>query len=145
MADIALAGTMRVALAPFRDRLPSAILEQEILRVVATIAPNEGEDPLSVAREEILRWARNRAGKVLPPEAWLGKPFEVLAAGRTILAASVEIEQNELWSLRADDPDKSVPERWRTSPFLRGSPMLRVVQTSILFISRAVASARLGI
>lgn len=89
--------------------------EREILRVVATIHHDGGNDVFVQARREVLKWARNRAGVVLPTHAWQGVPFEALAAGRTTMGAVVESDSNVLWSLRGDDPDKTVPGRiWST-------------------------------
>lgn len=115
MADASAGGTLAAAFAPIRDRLPRAIVEREILRVVASIAPAQGGDLLSLARQEVLKWARKRAGDELPDEAWQGLAFEALAAGRTTMGTSIETEGSSLWSLRADDPDKSVAGRiWST-------------------------------
>ena len=81
----------------------------------STITPLEREDVLPVARTEVLRWARRRAGAELPADAWHGSAFEMLAAGRTTMGASFETESGSLWSLRQDDPDGSVPGRiWST-------------------------------
>jgi len=107
--------TLAEALKPVRDRLPRAIVEREILRVVATIPGRPDEDALHVARQEALKWARKRAGGDLPQDAWKGAEFEILSAGRTTMAAYIKTENYILWSLRGDDPDKEVPGRiWST-------------------------------
>lgn len=117
-------GPMAAALAPIRQNLPGMAREREILRIVATIPAHDEQDLLNVARGEVLRWARNRAAGELPKEAWEGKSFEALAAGRTTMAALVTSGDSVLWSLRGDDPDKAVPGRiWSTEVSLgRKSP-----------------------
>lgn len=117
-------GAMSAALAPIRKNPMRIAREREILRVVATIPAHEQDDLLAAARDEVLRWARNRAADKLPEEAWEGRSFEVLAAGRTTMAALVTTGDSVLWALRGDDPDKSVPGRiWSTEVSLgRKSP-----------------------
>lgn len=100
---------------PFRPRSQSSIFEREILRVVGTIPSRDDGTSLAAARNEVLRWASNRAGKELPLTSWGGAAFELLSAGRNTFAANVEIDNGYLWSIRGDDPDKSVPGRvWST-------------------------------
>lgn len=108
-------GPIAAALAPLRARMPRAIIEREILRVVAAI-PTEGVDaPFEKARAEVLNWAAKRAGQPLPDSARDGAAFELLAAGRTILGVRVDTEGSNIWSIRGDDPDKTVPGRvWST-------------------------------
>lgn len=98
-----------------------AITEREILRVVATIPFRaEENNTLSAARSEALRWAAKRTGQPVPTAGLAGGTFEILSAGRTILAVNVEVEDGVLWSLKADDPDKNVPGRvWSTEVTLR--------------------------
>ena len=117
-------GPMAAALAPIRQNLPGMAREREILRIVATIPAHDEHDLLDAARDEVLRWARKRAAGKLPKEAWDGKSFEALAAGRTTMAALVTAGDSVLWSLRGDDPDKAVPGRiWSTEVSLgRKSP-----------------------
>jgi hypothetical protein len=104
-------GPMAAALAPIRSRLAGAATDREILRVVATIPAHTDMDLMSVARDEVLIWARKRAAGELPKEAWDGLSFEALTAGRTTMAALVASGDSTLWSLRGDDPDKNVPGR----------------------------------
>lgn len=106
---------MAAALEPLRARLPRAIVEREILRIVATI-PTEGiNSPFERAQNEVLKWFARRAGQDLPKDAWAGHGFEILAAGRTTLGVKVDAEGGNIWSIRGDDPDKTVPGRvWST-------------------------------
>jgi hypothetical protein len=104
-------GQMADALVPLQSRLSRIISEREVLRVVATIPASEKLDVLTSAREEILKWARKRAGAILPADAWQGKDFELPVAGRATMASCVETGDGVLWSLRGDDPDKNVAGR----------------------------------
>lgn len=108
-------GPMANALAPLHAKMPKAVQEREILRVVALL---EGIDPVAVmkqAQREILIWAQNRSGGQLPETAWGGLPFEYFSGGRTTLVARIPGDDIELWALRGDDPDKEVPGRiWTT-------------------------------
>lgn len=114
-SEINQLGPMAAAIAPIRQNLPRMAREREILRVVATIPAHDEQDLLNAARDEVLRWASKRAAGGLPNEAWEGQSFEVLAAGRTTMAALVTAGDSVLWSLRGDDPDKAVPGRiWST-------------------------------
>lgn len=99
------------ALAPLQGQLSRLIDEREILRVVATIPSSQEFDIFTCAQEEVLKWARKRAGVILPTGAWRGEDFELPAAGRTTMASSVETDGGLLWSLRGDDPDKQVAGR----------------------------------
>ncbi|WP_139278733.1 MULTISPECIES: hypothetical protein [Sphingobium] len=85
--------------------------EREILRVVSEISNNSNFDVMNAARSEILKWARKRAGSILPAEAWNGMHFELPVAGRATMASCVENGDGVIWSLRADDPDKNVAGR----------------------------------
>lgn len=103
------------ALAPLRGAAAGSIVEREILRVVSTIPGNVEVDILQHARREVLKWATKRAGGNLPDHAWQGDAFEMLSVGRTTMGATVQTESSSLWSLRGDDPDKTVPGRiWST-------------------------------
>ncbi|MDC0887350.1 hypothetical protein OAS19_06135 [Altererythrobacter sp.] len=117
-------GQMAAALAPLQRRLPQLVEEREILRLVSIIPASTETDGFSLARAEILKWARKRAGSVLPEEAWQGAEFELPVAGRATLASCVETENALLWSLRGDDPDKRVAGRiWSTEMSLgRNAP-----------------------
>jgi len=106
---------VNAALIPIRARAQRSIFEREILRVVATIPTDEVDKPFEEARTSILKWAAKRAGRQLPEEAWEGLAFEVLAAGRTTLGVRVDVDGSNVWSIRGDDPDKTIAGRvWST-------------------------------
>ena len=117
-------GTMAEALAPLRARMPRAVREQEILRIAATLPPDEGESALENPYREVLAWAQRRAGGRLPQEAWEGTSFEYLAGGRTTMGVCLTTaETADIWALRADDPDKAVPGRvWTTEVSIGHEP-----------------------
>lgn len=108
-------GTMAEALAPLRARMPQQVREQEILRIAAYMPDNTGESIVEVARREVLAWAQRRSGSRLPGGAWNGESFESFAGGRTTIGARLSVDTTDLWALRADDPDRTVPGRiWTT-------------------------------
>jgi hypothetical protein len=67
------------------------------------------------ARREVLAWAQKRCRGHLPTAAWDGQGFDYLAGGRTTLGVRILEDATDLWALRGDDPDKTVPGRtWTT-------------------------------
>lgn len=116
------------AILPRRQQRPAETVEREILRVVATIPASQDTDSFVLAQQEVLRWARKRAAGDFPAEAWDGQAFESLTAGRTTMAAVVTSGESLLWSLRGDDPDKTVPGRiWSTEVSLgRTAPLSEI-------------------
>ena len=65
-------------------------------------------------RGEILKWASNRAGRLLPDEAWQGDSFELESVGGQPVEAT-HLEDPVYYALRMDDADKNVPRRhWKT-------------------------------
>jgi hypothetical protein len=108
-------GLMADALSPLRARVPSVVREREILRVAATIPHPTPSAAIELARREVLAWAQRRSGGPLPSAAWDGKGFEYMPGGRTILGARIQVQGADLWALRGDDPDKTIPGRtWTT-------------------------------
>ncbi len=89
--------------------------EQEILRVVADLSGSNPEDVVTSARNQVLRWAQNKATGVFPPAAWAHRSFERPAGGRNCSVVRLESELQDVWSLRIEDPDKTVAGRvWTT-------------------------------
>ncbi|WP_300975064.1 hypothetical protein [Sphingomonas sp. LHG3406-1] len=126
---------MAAALAPLRARMPRAVVEREILRVVATIPGADERDRLEDARQEVLRWAQRRMAERLPVEAWSGGTFETLAAGRTTMGSLLSVDGTTLWSLRADDPDKNVAGRiWSTEVSLGRTASSQEVQLGVRLV-----------
>lgn len=87
--------------------------EHEILRVAASLP----EEPTAIktAVDEILRWVQNKTIGDLPPDAWSHRSFEHLSSGRSSTAVRIETADEDIWALRIEDPDKTVPGRiWTT-------------------------------
>lgn len=109
--------SLREALTPIANRYRPAVREHEILRVSAQLAA--GDDQLSFARTEVLKWAQRRAGRPFPDEAWEHRDFEQALSGRNISAARLQRDGVDIWAIRSDDPDKSIPGRvWTTEVVL---------------------------
>jgi hypothetical protein len=121
------------ALQPLKSRMSKMIREFEILRISAKI---EGGTPItsaSNARHEVLKWVERKAGRNLPPEAWDSQDYEFLHGGRNSSAARLINQKVDIWSLRTEDPDKTVPGRvWIHEIAIGGrpseAPMLSVRQ-----------------
>lgn len=110
-----MSGPMAEALAPLRARFGRAIREREVLRITAHIGASNSQAALERARREVLAWAQRRCGGNLPKRAWEGEKFDYISAGRTTLGVRLTHEAVDLWALRGDDPDKTVPGRiWTT-------------------------------
>lgn len=101
-------------LSPIMARM-RVVREFEILRVSATIFGKDSTKNAEIARKEVLRWAQNRSGGRLPPEAWNFENFEYLSGGRNSVGVRLRNEDSDIWAIRADDPDKNVAGRiWTT-------------------------------
>lgn len=99
------------ALSPLARMIPRIARNIEILRVSAQL---DGEDlaaSSNAARAAVLKWASNRAGAVLPEEAWDHRDFDLMAGGRNSAAVRIATDAIDLWALRAEDPDKNVAGR----------------------------------
>jgi hypothetical protein len=100
---------------PETARTRKAVREQEILRVVADLQHGDGKKIVFAARNEILKWAQNKTVGILPQEAWEFKSFELLSGGRSCSVVHLETDEKDIWSLRIEDPDKTVAGRiWTT-------------------------------
>ena len=96
-------------------RAPHGSREREVLRVSGVIHGGPGQVTAGEVRTECLRWVVNRTGGSLPEGAWRGEPFELFRGGRNAIAVHVTQERHDLWCVRTDDPDKTVPGRtWST-------------------------------
>lgn len=106
---------LRDALRPMAARLPKVVREHEILRVAGSLAGRDHTKSAQAAREEVLNWAQKRSGGRLPLEAWNFNPFEFFSGGRNSSAVRIKTTTADIWSIRADDPDKNIAERvWTT-------------------------------
>lgn len=87
------------------------MVEHEILRIAATVLGADPAEAAEAARREVLAWAQNRSGGKLPPEAWALEKFEHMSGGRNSAGVRLRSEESDIWAIRADDPDKTVPGR----------------------------------
>lgn len=96
-------------------RPPLQVREREVLRVSARLAGANPGDAVAAARNEALRWARNKTIGNLPSEAWDHNSFEHLSGGRNCAAVRLKSGDEDVWAARVEDPDKTVPGRiWTT-------------------------------
>lgn len=96
-------------------RFPVQVREREILRVSARLAGADPANAVTAARNEVLRWARNKTIGNLPNEAWNHNSFEHLSGGRNCAAVRLKSGEEDVWAARVEDPDKTVPGRiWTT-------------------------------
>jgi hypothetical protein len=110
-----MSASLQDALAPLAARIGRVVREHEVLRVAAVLHGADLSSVTELARREVLRWAQKRCGGQLPPEAWRLDSFEFLFGGRNSSAVRIATAGADIWSIRADDPDKEVPERvWTT-------------------------------
>jgi hypothetical protein len=95
--------------------MPVIAREHEVLRVAAIVHGKDRPDAAAKARREVLGWAQKRSARRLPEAAWAFKEFEYLSGGRNSVAVRIETDDTDIWAIRADDPDKTVPGRiWTT-------------------------------
>ncbi len=106
---------LKDALAPIAARMPKVVREHEILRVAANILGKDPRTLAETARREVLAWVQRRSGGRLPEEAWGFRSFEYFSGGRNSVGERIQNDALDVWAVRADDPDKSIPERvWTT-------------------------------
>ena len=87
---------------------------QPVSLVVLRLKAAAAGDAFAAARQIVLDWISQRAGRPLPPEAWRGEGFELEDIGSQRTAA-VSIETPRYWAARMDDGDRTVPQRsWVT-------------------------------
>ncbi len=91
------------------------IREREVLRVSGVLAEDDFQHAAYAARAQVLRWAENRAPSRFSSEAWAQQSFEHLSSGRSRVAVRLSVNGADYWSIRVEDPDKSVAGRiWTT-------------------------------
>lgn len=100
-----------------RDRLSTVSPVSQVLLHL------RGQDQTKIfqdARQAVLAWMSNRAGRMLPEAAWLGESFELVEIGAQNTAA-VAINEPMYWTARLDDADKDIPMRVWTSEIAIGA------------------------
>jgi hypothetical protein len=111
----ASAGPFAAKLAPLAERLRGSYsVVRPVSQVVLQLRGRPDADAFEIARNVVVGWIRNRAGRPLPPEALKGESFELEEVGSQRTAA-VAIEHPRYWAARLDDSDRYVPRRdWVT-------------------------------
>jgi len=106
---------MAEQLAPVAARLRGVYsVVQSVSQVILEIRREHETDVFATARNIVINWVKDRAGRPLPPQAWKGEGFELEEIGSQRTAA-VNIDQPRYWAARLDDSDKEVPQRsWVT-------------------------------
>ncbi|TCU21816.1 hypothetical protein EV130_110160 [Rhizobium azibense] len=96
-------------------RMPTVVREYEIMRIAAAVGGRDGIKSADAARREVLIWAQKRVGGLLPDQAWSGNDFDHFAGGRNCVGVRITNGGSDIWAIRIDDPDKTVPGRnWTT-------------------------------
>ena len=129
---------LRAALAPLADRFPKIVREHEILRISANLGGIGRENLTEAARKHILAWVQNRCGGTLPPDAWKGYAFEYFSGGRNSLGIRLTSDEADLWAIRAEDPDKTVPGRVWTTEIVVGE----LADKDVSFSARLLVSTK---
>ena len=95
--------------------MPRVVREHEVLRVAGWMPDDNPTASANTAIGEVLKWSQKRCGGQLPPEAWTRKSFDYLSGGRNSSCIHLQSGTSDLWTIRAEDPDKTVAERvWTT-------------------------------
>jgi hypothetical protein len=108
------------ALRPLAAKLGLSVVEHEVMRVAATVGGTDASKSADLARREILAWAQKRSGAQLPPEAWAMQGFEHMSGGRNCAGLRFKAGETDIWAIRADDPDKTIPGRIWTHEIVIG-------------------------
>lgn len=133
-----MASSFSEALSPLVKRLPRPVRDIEILRLVANLDGGDFDASAHMARKAAVAWAKGRAGGELPKEAWGHQDFELLTGGRNSTGVRFVTDTVDLWALRAEDPDKTVPGRnWTTEIVIGGKRGERPHMSLRLIVSTA--------
>lgn len=123
------------ALRSVAARMPQVVREHEIMRVAATVCGRDSVKSAETTRQEVLKWAQKRIGGRLPQEAWSGGDFDHLAGGRNCVGVRIDSEESDIWAIRIDDPDKTVPGRNWTTEVVVGLKLPQSPQLSIRLLA----------
>jgi hypothetical protein len=86
-------GSMAEQLAPVSARLRGVYsVVQSVSQVILEIRREHETDVFATARNIVINWVKDRAGRPLPPQAWKGEGFELEEIGSQRTAA-VKIDQ----------------------------------------------------
>jgi hypothetical protein len=116
--------------------MPRVVREHEILRLAAIVQDQDKLRAAEAIRREVLVWTQNKGGGRLPQEAWAFDGFDYFSGGRNSSAIRIKAEDIDIWTVRADDPDKNVPGRvWTTEILIGLSGKLKCFFTTRLLVS----------
>jgi hypothetical protein len=123
-----LRGSLAEQLAPVAARLRGSYsVVRPVTQVTLELRREHSDDVFAIARDAVLNWVRQRAGRPLPPQASKGEAFELEDVGSQRTAA-VSIDKPRYWAARLDDSDKEVPQRsWVTEVGIAERPDNSVV------------------
>lgn len=108
-----------------------------ISQVLLQLKSDDQQATFGDARQAVLAWMSNRAGRKLPEAAWRGESFELVDVGAQNTAA-VAINEPMYWTARLDDADKLVPMRvWTTEVAIAVDP-----NGSVIFGARLINVSR---
>ncbi len=128
--------SLEEGLPPLAARVGPVVREHEVLRIAATLHGKDTKQAADEARRQVLTWAQNRCGGKLPPDAWNFETFEYFAGGRNSLGVRLRTEGSDIWTIRADDPDKSVAGRvWTTEVVIGARPGQRARFSARLLVN----------
>ena len=110
---------IREKLAPLATALRrKEALVQPISQVLVNLPRNPAA--FGKARDRVVGWMNDRAGRKLPQAAWEGRSFALDEIGSQ-RAEAVCLDAPRYWSARIDDADKDVASRtWTTEVSLAG-------------------------
>jgi hypothetical protein len=122
------AGPFTAKLAPLAQQLRGSYsVVRPVSQVVLQLRGKPGADAFEIARNTVIGWIKNRAGRPLPPEAAKGESFELEEVGSQRTAA-VAIDSPRYWAARLDDSDKDVARRdWVTEVGIAERPNKDVI------------------
>jgi len=91
---------------------------RHVVSITADVVGGDRQKTMEAAKQKVLKWLSVRVGD-LPSDAWEGKSFEHMTPGRFAAGVSIPVPHGEYWTVRCDDPDKTIPGRtWTTEAAL---------------------------
>src|ERR1019366_7577020 len=96
-------------LAPAIARLRGSYsIVRPVSQVILELRRQGSTDPFVIARNAVINWVKDRAGRPLPPQALRGEAFELEDVGSQRTAA-VSINHPRYWAARLDDSEVGSP------------------------------------
>ena len=123
------------ALSGMAGRMPKVVREHEILRLAAHIVGKDPSKAADAARREVLAWAQRRVGGQLPDSAWSAGEFDYLAGGRNCTGTRIVSAGSDIWAVRIDNPDETVPGRTWTTEVVVGMQDQQAAKLSVRLLA----------